>query len=418
MGPCIILQFTILTQVSRKYKILLKVYRDKAINLLTFKIKYVKVLNGEELLSADLLYNNGIKATLRHDYNMKEQTVRSYFTDLFGNDFHKNRIALAVLEDRLPHALLIDGPVGSGKMTFATEIAAALNCESRSDVTRPFPCGRCNSCRRVREGGFTDVKVLKRTDGKATIGVNEIKNFRADMYLSATESGHKVYIIDEAERMTTEAQNALLIILEEPPKNVVIMLLASGTDSILTTIKSRTQYVPMTRFTTEALSEYLDRTNSEARSLAFRDPDGYRAMLVSADGRIGRALDLLSPKTREENEEKRREILSLIAALSKKAQYTELYSAINSLPQKRIEFSAALETFISALGDLIAAKKSDSFAPVFFTDAASARAAGQDVPLPRLLKIYEIVIHTYRECEKNANVNLAAANMASKIRLA
>ena len=418
MGPCIILQFTILTQVSRKYKILSKVYRDKAINLLTFKIKYVKVLNGEELLSADLLYNNGIKATLRHDYNMKEQTVRSYFTDLFGNDFHKNRIALAVLEDRLPHALLIDGPVGSGKMTFATEIAAALNCESRSDVTRPFPCGRCNSCRRVREGGFTDVKVLKRTDGKATIGVNEIKNFRADMYLSATESGHKVYIIDEAERMTTEAQNALLIILEEPPKNVVIMLLASGTDSILTTIKSRTQYVPMTRFTTEALSEYLDRTSSEARSLAFRDPDGYRAMLVSADGRIGRALDLLSPKTREENEEKRREILSLIAALSKKAQYTELYSAINSLPQKRIEFSAALETFISALGDLIAAKKSDSFAPVFFTDAASARAAGQDVPLPRLLKIYEIVIHTYRECEKNANVNLAAANMASKIRLA
>ena len=344
--------------------------------------------------------------------------MRRYFTDLFGNDFHKNRIALAVLEERLPHALLIDGPKGSGKMTFATEIAAALNCEQKGDATRPFPCGRCNSCRRVREGGFTDVKVLKRSDGKATIGVNEIKNFRADMYLSATESGHKVYIIDEAEKMTTEAQNALLIILEEPPKNVVIMLLASGTDAILTTIKSRTQYVPMTRFCPEELSEYLNRTSSEARSLEFRDPDGYKAMLVSADGRIGKALELLNPKTREENEEKRREILALIEALGKKAQYTELYSAVNSLPQKRTEFSATLEIFISALGDLIAAKKSDSFAPIFFTDAASAKEAGKDISLARLLKIYEIVIHTYRECEKNANVTLVTANMASKIKLA
>ena len=246
--------------------------------------------------------------------------MRSYFPDIFGNDFHKNRIALAVLEERLPHALLIDGPKGSGKMTLATDIAATLNCESRDDLTRPFPCGRCNSCRRVREGGFTDVKVLKRVDGKATIGVNEIKAFRSDMYLSATESGHKVYIIDEAEKMTVEAQNALLIILEEPPKNVVIMLLASGTDSILTTIKSRTQYLPMSRFTTEELSKYLDKTSSEARSLAFRDVEGYKALLVSADGRIGKALDLLNPKTREENEEKRREILALISALSKKAQ--------------------------------------------------------------------------------------------------
>ena len=360
----------------------------------------------------------GINAEINTPLGRKEHTVRSYFPDIFGNDFHKNRIALAVLEERLPHALLIDGPVGSGKMTLATGIAAALNCESRDDQTRPFPCGRCNSCRRVREGGFTDVKVLKRVDGKATIGVNEIKAFRSDMYLSATESGHKVYIIDEAEKMTVEAQNALLIILEEPPKNVVIMLLASGTDSILTTIKSRTQYLPMSRFTTEELSKYLDKTSSEARSLAFRDVEGYKALLVSADGRIGKALDLLNPKTREENEEKRREILALISALSKKAQYTELYSAINSLPQKRAEFSASLEIFISALGDMVAAKKSQSFAPIFFTDTEAARVAGQDVSLPRLLKIYEIAIHTYRECEKNANVTLAAANMASKIKLA
>ena len=344
--------------------------------------------------------------------------MRTYFPNLFGNDFHKNRIALAVLENRLPHALLIDGPKGSGKMTFATEIAAALNCESKNDAFHPFPCGRCNSCRRIHENSFTDVKVLRRADGKATIGVREIKDFRADMYLSATESSYKVYVIDEAEKMTTEAQNALLIILEEPPKNVVIMLLSSGSDSILTTIKSRTQYIPMTHFTADELSKYLDEASSEARSLAFRDPEGYKALLVSADGRIGRATELLNPKTREENEQTRGEILAVIRALGNKSSYSDLYSAISSLPQKRVEFSSSLEILISALGDIISAKKSDSFLPVFFTDAKSAKEAGSDISIGRLLKIYDIVMHTYRECEKNANVTLAAANMASGIKMA
>lgn len=344
--------------------------------------------------------------------------MRTYFPNIFGNDFHKNRIAAAVLDERLPHALLIDGPSGSGKMTFATEIAAALNCEFSADGTRPFPCGRCNSCRRIHDGSFTDVKVLRRTDGKATIGVNEIKAFRTDMYLTATESRYKVYIIDEAERMTVEAQNALLIVLEEPPKNVVIMLLASGSDSILTTIKSRAQYLTTSRFDTDKLAEYLDGVSAEARSLAFRDPDAYRALLVSSDGRIGRALDLLNPKAREENEQKRDEILAVVRSLGKRTPYTELYAAVTSLPQKRTEFSAALELLMSALGDLITSKKTEDFSPVFFTSPYAAKDAGADISLARLMAIYDIVVHTYRECEKNANVTLAAANMAAGIKMA
>ena len=344
--------------------------------------------------------------------------MRSYFPSIFGNDFHKNRIAEAVLEGRLPHALLIDGPSGSGKMTFATEIAAALNCECKGDGSRPFPCGRCNSCRRIHEGSFTDVKVLGRNDGKATIGVQKIKDFRSDMFLSATESGYKVYIIDEAEAMTPEAQNALLIVLEEPPKNVMIMLLASGTDTILTTIKSRTQYVSTSRFNIDELARHLEEVSADARSLAFRDPEAYRALLVSADGRIGKALDLLNPKAREENEATRREILSVVKALGKKTPFTELYSALGSLPQKRAELSRTLELLITAMADLIAAKKSENFVTSFFTDATSAKEAATDVPMARLMKIYDIVVHTHQECEKNANVALTVANMASRIKMA
>ena len=139
---------------------------------------------------------------------------------------------------------------------------------------------------------------------------------------------------------------------------------------------------------------------------------GYR------EKRIGKALELLNPRAREENEQTRAEITSIVKALGKKTPYTELCAAINSLPQKRVEFSASLEILISALGDLISAKKSESFSPVFFTEASSAREAARDIPLQRLIRIFDIVMHTCRECEKNANVTLAAANMASSIKMA
>lgn len=344
--------------------------------------------------------------------------MKKCFPKVFGNDFHKNRIAAAIAEGRLPHAFLIDGPEGSGKMTLAKEIAAALNCEKSAEDSYPLPCGYCNTCRRIHENSFTDVKILSRPSDKATIGVALVKDFRADMYLTATESKYKIYIIDEAEKMTTEAQNALLIILEEPPKNVIIILLTSGSDTILTTIKSRTQYIATSRFTTEELSEYLSKNIPEASAMARTDPEGYKALLVSSDGRIGRAMALLDPKKKEENEEKRRETLGVINALGARVPFTALYEAISALPTKRVEFSEALETLISALRDLILSKKSENFVPVFFTDTKEAENHASDIGLTRLVKIYEIITDVHDKCLKNANVTLLISRLAAEIKLA
>ena len=344
--------------------------------------------------------------------------MRKSFPEVFGNDFHKNRIAAAIAEGRLPHAFLIDGPSGSGKMTFAKEIAAALNCERSNDESYSLPCGKCNNCRRIREDSYTDVKILSRPKDKATIGVGLIKDFREDMYLSATESNYKIYIISEAEKMTTEAQNALLIILEEPPKNVLSMLLASGTDSILTTIKSRTQYIAMSRFTLVELAEYLAKNSIEASKMERENKEAYKELLVSSDGRIGLAKKLLDPKRREENEQKRQEIFNIISSLSSRTPYTQLYEAISSLPTKRTDFSESLEELINALRDLIAAKKSDDFIPLFFTDTEKAKELSKDVSILRLMKIYEIISKAHDDCSKNANVTLLSSMMAAEIKLA
>ena len=344
--------------------------------------------------------------------------MRKYFPELFGNEHHKERITSAILEGKLPHAFLIDGPSGSGKMTLAKGIASALNCEKSDDDSYHLPCGKCNNCRRIRENAFPDVKVLERPMDKATIGVSQVKDFRADMYLTATESKYKIYIIKEAERMTVEAQNALLIILEEPPKNVIIMLLASGTDAILTTVKSRAQYIAMTKFSNEELGAYLESTNYEATKMALDDPRGYKALVVSSDGRIGRALELLDPKRRAENEQKRRESLAIIEAVSNRAPYTALHEAISALPAKRNELAESLETLIMALRDIITAKKSDSFSPVFFGERSEARSLGEGLSLTRLIGIYEAVTDAHDQCIKNANVSLLLTKLAADIKLA
>ena len=220
--------------------------------------------------------------------------ARAYFKELYGNDSVKVRLGKAIENGTLPHAFLFVGQSGSGKKTLASLLAMALNCEKKNDSSAPLPCGVCNTCRRVREGNFTDITRLKRADGKATIGVDEVRLFREDMFLSPTESVYKVYVIEEAECLTPNAQNALLTVLEEPPANVVILLLASEADKMLTTIKSRAQAINMQRFDLSALRKYITEKSERANLLSRTDGEALDGILMSADGRIGQALSLLS----------------------------------------------------------------------------------------------------------------------------
>jgi len=344
--------------------------------------------------------------------------MRDYFGRLFGNVDTKNRIGRTLEEGNLPHAFLIGGPDGSGKLTLALEIAAALNCERRNDKSAPLPCHSCNSCRRIYEGGFVDVKLLSLREGKSTIGVSEVKDFRADMFLSSTESEYKIYIIKNAEKMTVEAQNALLIVLEEPPKNVIIMLLASECDRILTTIKSRVQYIPMSYFSDDELHAYLVKNEEAARLIERSDPERLSAIIRSADGRIGTAKELLSPKLQSRAVDDRLETEQLISAFSARASYEAIHSALFSLPQKRTELSFALERAISAIRDMIAVRYSDRISLSFFLSIEDAKKAGREIGAQRLFKIYDLILSAHSDNLKNAGTTALLTSLAAQIKLA
>ena len=343
--------------------------------------------------------------------------MRNYFSALYGNSAVKTRLGTAIDRGTLPHAFLVTGPSGSGKKTFALELAAAINCEKKNDGISRLPCRECNTCRRIISNNYTDIARLVRQSGKATIGVEEVRLFRGDMFLSPTESNFKTYIIDEADKLTVNAQNALLTVLEEPPRNVIILLLAEAADKILTTVKSRAQSVAMQRFDTEELREYLTAHSDKARLLSKTNPTVLDGIIVSSDGRIGKALSLLSDKQIKENEQDRLVTEKIIESLLPGVPYSELYPAINSLPTARADFIAALESLISALRDIIIVKF-DKIAPLlFYTDRVAVQRISENMSTRKMLAVYEILQSALNDTGKNVSTAAISSNMCAKITL-
>ena len=343
--------------------------------------------------------------------------MREYFSELYGNDGVKSRLGNAIVNESLPHAHLVIGAEGSGKKILARELASALNCERKSDLSSPLPCHRCNTCRRIREEKFTDITHLSRSDGKATIGVEEVRAFREDMYLSPTESKYKIYVIEEAEKLTVNAQNALLTVLEEPPKNVFIILLCASGDKILTTIKSRAQSISMQRFEGDELKSYLLMKSDKARLLSKTDGSILDGIVVSSDGIIGKALSFLSNNEARENNEQRLLTERIIKSLRTSAPYSELYSAISELPNSRIDLSAAIESLISAIRDITLIKFDENLQLLFFTSRADAASIAKDMNTKRLIRICDILKDALEDNSKNVSTAAIITDLGAKIKL-
>ena len=341
--------------------------------------------------------------------------MRGYLTAVVGNDRTRERLGESVLRGAVSHAYLIEGPSGSGKHTLATELAAAMNCERREDGGA-LPCHSCNNCRRIMAREFPDVKYLTKAKDKATIGVSEVSDFKEDMYLSATEAEYKTYIIESADLLTPQAQNSLLITLEEPPRNVVIMLLCEQADKLLTTIRSRVQYITMARFTSEKIEDYLVEHSAEARRLKSTDRKRLDSIVLAADGCIGQALRLTDPRLAEENERRRAVTEGIVRSMTARASYASLLSAMGELSQKRAELSVELESIMQALRDMIAKKLNAGAKPLFFTSEEELCELLREFDMRRLNFLFDAVQDAYEDNQKNANITMLITNLTAKIK--
>jgi len=155
------------------------------------------------------------------------------FDGFAGNDQAKSLVGAAVDRRRLPHALLIEGPRGSGRKMLASIIAQAAVCTAQER-----PCGVCAQCRKAQTG-HPDITWL-RGDGTAkSLRVDVIRELREQTAVKPNEAAFKVAVIADADAMNVQAQNALLKILEEPPSYMLFIITAESRTRFLPTVQSR-----------------------------------------------------------------------------------------------------------------------------------------------------------------------------------
>lgn len=228
-------------------------------------------------------------------------------------------LAAFVNGGRFPHALLLEGPEGSGRRTFAREIAAALFCRGEHK-----PCGSCNQCRKVLEQNHPDVEYYGGDGSRRSFHIDTIRQLRQNAWLLPGEAPCRVCVLCGAENMTDQAQNALLKILEEPPEHTVFILTAENRAMLLPTILSRVQTIRLEPLTPAEILPVL-------RERCPDQPGEKLEWAAETADTIGQALALLADESLQKHAQLAQRMLELLCNGS---EY-DLLTAVEPVSRKR-----------------------------------------------------------------------------------
>ena len=264
------------------------------------------------------------------------------FATLIGNQHQKTILQRLLRGGQIATTFIFAGPDGVGKRRFALTMAKAANCltGAPADGFADECCGFCQVCRRIAEGTYGDVTTIE-PDGQF-IKIAQTRELAVEVFYRPREGRHRFFIIDSAERLREEAANSLLKTLEDPPPTSTIIMITSRPDSLLTTIRSRSQKLNFSPLTTGEMEAYLKAN--------FPRPAPDTALLARiSEGRIGQATAFDLSVYRQQ----RRTLIELLEILTDGNNRYRLLKAAEFLGKKeRDEFEAELDLLSSLLRDL------------------------------------------------------------------
>jgi len=316
---------------------------------------------------------------------------------VIGQDKILSLLDYSLKTSTIAHAYLLVGPRHVGKGTLAFNLAQALNCDGPE-----LPCGQCRSCQRILEGKHADVTPIG-LDSKTEIGIDDIRGLQRLANLPPYEGKCKVFIIDDAEYLSTEAANSLLKILEEPPQRVVWLLLAAEEEHLLPTIISRCQRLELKPVPSERVQEIL--VNSY-------NVDANKAKLLTqlCHGRLGWALAALADDDiLEQRSQRIAKLVSLITPTSRSLEGRFAYAQelASQFSQNRRAGAEIIEIWLDWWRDLMLIKGSckEAIINVDYEIALEEQARG--LSLSEIKGFLVNLCLLQEEISKNVNPRLA-----------
>src|SRR3989475_11378836 len=218
--------------------------------------------------------------------------------DLIGHERPTAILKASILHDRVAHAYLFFGEDRIGKRLAALRFAQAINCEIDYGPGGPDACGACRSCRQIEARTHPDFLLIEPDQEQANpqIKIEQIRELEQQLVYHPLVGRRKVCLIDEADRMTPGAANALLKTLEEPPDHSLLLLITSRPSALLATVRSRCQGI---RFVAPARADVETALKTTRRI----PPADARFLAMVTQGRIGQALETDLAATRVQQDE-------------------------------------------------------------------------------------------------------------------
>ena len=356
-------------------------------------------------------------------------TEKDITTAVVGNRELMERLDRDIRAGQLSHAYILDGREGSGRHTIARHICAAIACQNRpgqvyvEDADQmgffdldappaprmvpedaPLPCWECPACVKVLEGKCPDIHLIGR-DGKASIGVDAVRFLRQDVLIPPNDLDTKIYIIEDAHTMTVQAQNALLLTLEEPPPYVLFLLLCDEADALLETIRSRAPILRTRPVPDEDICAFL---KGKRCSLSEED---LAAVLLRADGCIGQALTLADARSVKPILKLRALCDEFIQACAAR-QYDRLPAILGGFGTKRDGVAETISYLTLAVRDLVLLRHGETVKLKYYTDRDTADALAGQFTTRALLRLYQALGHAADSLEANGNIRLTLMQLA------